>query len=98
VRTRATFAVCNGRRGITRVKNHLAHLDSQKNVKMCDKVPPEVMEEMQALILGNVEKKKQKHTLDETIRRIIHKPFHTDVDEEGPTPDYEADLRAAMKR
>ena len=95
---KASANTCNfcghvmGGGGITRVKSHLAHLDSQKNVKMCDKVPHKVMEEMQALILGNVEKKKQKHTLEETIRRTVHKPYHTNADEEGPTPDYEADL------
>ena len=78
-----------------RVKNHLAHLDAQKNTKMCDKVPPGVMEEMRALIIDNVEKKKHKHTLDESIRMTFNKPFHTDADEEGP--EYEAELRAAMK-
>ena len=49
--------------GITRVKNNFAHLDSQKNVKMWENVPPEMMEEMRGLILGNVEKKKHKITL-----------------------------------
>ena len=78
------------------MKNHLTHLDAQKNVRMCDKVFPEVMEEMQALILGNVEKKKQKHTLDETIRKTLNKSFHNDDDKEDPK--YEAQLRATMMR
>lgn len=39
-------------------------LDAQKNVKICDKIPPKVMEEMRALLVGNTEKKKQKHAFD----------------------------------
>ena len=61
--------------GITRVKNHLANVDATKCVKFCDKLPPEVKEEIRALLLGNVEKKKQKHTLDATIHRTLRKMF-----------------------
>lgn len=82
--------------GITRVKNHLAHIDAGKNVKMCDQVPPEVMEEMRDLIRGNIEKKKKKQSLDETIRRTTNMPVFDD--EEDPNLEYEAQLRAAMKR
>ena len=88
---KASANTCNfcghimGGRGVTRVKNHLAHLDAQKNIKMCDKIPPKVMDEMRSLILGNVEKKKHKHTLDETFRRTFNKPFHSEDDEEVKT-------------
>ena len=55
------------------------------------------MEEMWDLILGNVEKNKHKHTLDETLRRTFNKkPFHIDSDEMDPK--YEAELLATMKR
>ena len=36
--------------GITRVKNHLANIDKTNSVKMCDKVPHEVHEEMRELL------------------------------------------------
>ena len=57
--------------GITRVKNHLANVDKTKSVRFCDKVPPEVKLEMQELLLGNSQKKKQRQSLGESIREDL---------------------------
>ena len=81
--------------GITRVKNHLAHVDPTRSVKFCEKVPPEVREEMQALLQGNVVKKKNKKSLDATLQKTLTKNVGG---EESSEEAYEAQLRAVMKR
>ena len=81
--------------GITRVKNHLAHVDPTRSVKFCEKVPLEVKTEMQALLQGNVVKKKNKQSLDSTLRKTLTKNVGVEESEEE---DYEAQLRAVMKR
>lgn len=82
--------------GITRVKNYLANVDSTKSVKFCDKVHPEVKKKMRALLLGNVEKKKQKHILDARIRKTLN--INVLIDDLDKEVDYDAQLQAAMKR
>ena len=49
--------------GITRVKNHLANIEKTKSVKMCDKVPHEVQEEMRELLYVRSQKKKERESL-----------------------------------
>lgn len=82
--THNSFAHIMGGDDITRMKNHWANLDAQMNVKIYDKVPLAVGEEMWALLFGNVEKKKKKHTLDATIRNTLNNIVtNDDSDDDG---------------
>ena len=55
------------------MKNHLANIEKTKSVKMCDKVPHEVHEEMQELLYVRSEKKNERESLCESMRADLQK-------------------------
>jgi len=83
--------------GIIRVKNHLANVDKSRNVKFCDKVRPKVKLEMQNLLHGNLQKKKQRQSLGESIRADLRKSLGGSRDSDEDV-DEEQELRRVMKR
>ena len=82
----------------TRMKLHLSGNDPKKNVKRCEKCPLEVREEMMLLLQEAERKKKNKQTMEETIRREMRATLGP-IDEEGDfNAEMERDLYKAMKR
>lgn len=79
--------------GITRMKLHLSGNDPKKNVKRCDKCPPEVREEMRQLLHEAEMKKKNKSMMKETIRQELRANLDPRLDHRE-----DEDLYEAMKR
>lgn len=84
--------------GVTRMKLHLSGNDPKKNVKRCEKCPPEVRDEMRMLLQEAEMKKKSKHAMEDTIRREMRATLGP-VDEENEFgTDMEQELYKTMKK